>query len=64
MIGVSIGLHLEDVPMLCRICGKEMEYQSMVLQIGEVTEGNITPIEGLCDRCRDNTGTKDSKNTE
>jgi hypothetical protein len=51
MIGITIGLHFEDVPMLCRECGEPMNKQSIVLQIGSADMGNITPIEGLCETC-------------
>lgn len=50
--GISIELHEEDEPMYCRECGKEMDTQALVLQIGSADQGNITPIQGLCEECR------------
>lgn len=67
MIGIKIGIHFEDEPMRCRECGEPMTIQAMVLQIGEATQGDITPIEGLCEKCqlkilRGQSGDKTAKN--
>jgi hypothetical protein len=53
---MMIGLFEEDVPMLCSVCGEPMDQKALVLQIGEAV--NSVPIEGICEQCRDKTGTK------
>lgn len=64
MNGITIQLHFEDEPMLCAECGVPLGIQAMILQIGEVQWGNLTPIQKLCDECRDRAGTKTSENEQ
>jgi hypothetical protein len=49
VIGVTIGLFEEDVPMMCANCGEEMDQKALILQVGE----SLSPIELLCDKCRE-----------